>query len=206
MAVELFTLDQANQSQFGLWKSALALRHNVLVMQQGWDVFSRKGLEFDEYDNPYALNICQLSRDGDVQGYCRLNPTMKPFLLKDVFPFLSTDPIEPRADSYESTRAVLSPSVRGPDRTRVIGEMMAAAMLFMCRSVGLKRIYFVTEKPLVPHLMGPFDLDITFFEPQQDPGNLIAGYYGASVEQAHLIAEKHQLDIGRWATEEKLRA
>ena len=201
MAVKLFHLDQATAGEFALWQEALKLRNDVLKEQLGWDLFARAGCEVDEYDNPYALNVCHVDHTGALKGYVRLNPMTKPFLLMDHFAHAFQCDFGIRARGYESTRAVLSPALKGPARTVALAEMMSSAMVLLARAEQMERIYFVTEAALVPHLMGPFELETHFFERRGGADDtLVAGFYYASEAKGLEIAARFGVDIDPFLT------
>jgi acyl homoserine lactone synthase len=63
-------------------------RHQVFVETLGWQLQTRDGLEFDQFDRPDTVYVVARADDGSISGTARLLPTDKPYLLGDVFPQL----------------------------------------------------------------------------------------------------------------------
>ena len=103
------------------------LRHKVFVEELGWSDLARAdGLERDQFDRADAIHqIC--IRDGEVAGYQRMLPTVKPHLLSDVFPELCEGPLPRGLDTFELTRYCVAPSYREGRRgvSSVGSELMA---------------------------------------------------------------------------------
>jgi acyl homoserine lactone synthase len=60
-------------------------RHRVFVERLGWQLH---GLEFDQFDRADTVYVVARSGRGRVIGCARLLPTLRPYLLADVFPEL----------------------------------------------------------------------------------------------------------------------
>lgn len=63
-------------------------RHQVFVETLGWQLQTRDGLEFDQFDRPDTVYVVARDEEGSVSGTARLLPTDKPYLLGEVFPQL----------------------------------------------------------------------------------------------------------------------
>ncbi|WP_077000742.1 acyl-homoserine-lactone synthase [Variovorax sp. KK3] len=79
-------------------------RHKVFVETLGWDVPTRAGLELDQFDRPDTIYV--LARNhGKLVGVARLLPTLRPYLLDEVFPHLMGDARPPKsAEVWELSR------------------------------------------------------------------------------------------------------
>lgn len=113
-----------------LMEQVQRLRHQVFVEELGWSDLTRPdGLERDQFDRPDAVHqICM--RDGEVAGYQRMLPTVKPHLLSDVFPNLCEGALPRGLDTYELTRYCVAPSYREGRRgvSSVGSELMAGGV------------------------------------------------------------------------------
>jgi acyl homoserine lactone synthase len=64
-------------------------RHQVFVEMLGWQLETRgDGLELDQFDRPDTVYVIARNASGEVAGSARLLPTVKPYLLGEVFPQL----------------------------------------------------------------------------------------------------------------------
>jgi N-acyl-L-homoserine lactone synthetase len=64
-------------------------RHQVFIDMLGWQLETRgDGLELDQFDRPDTVYVIARDASGDVTGSARLLPTIKPYLLGEVFPHL----------------------------------------------------------------------------------------------------------------------
>ena len=63
-------------------------RRQVFVEQLGWDLSLQDGEERDQFDRPDTIYVVAQDDDGHVFGCARLLPTIRPYLLGEVFPQL----------------------------------------------------------------------------------------------------------------------
>ena len=71
-----------------LYVRLLRYRYRVFVEKLRWDVPSQNGMEFDQFDRSDTVHVIGRDAEGRIGGCCRLLPTSKPYLLKEVFPEL----------------------------------------------------------------------------------------------------------------------
>jgi acyl homoserine lactone synthase len=62
-------------------------RHKVFVETLGWDLATQAGLELDQFDRPDTVYVVA-REEGRYVGVARLLPTVRPYLLGEVFPQL----------------------------------------------------------------------------------------------------------------------
>ena len=62
-------------------------RHKVFVEMLGWDLPVQAGLELDQFDRPDTIYVVAREEER-VVGVARLLPTVRPYLLGEVFPQL----------------------------------------------------------------------------------------------------------------------
>jgi acyl homoserine lactone synthase len=72
----------------GVMAGLARYRHKVFIEKLGWELPSAQGLELDQYDRDDTLYVVARSPVGDVIGTARLLPTVRPYLLGEVFPQL----------------------------------------------------------------------------------------------------------------------
>ncbi|VTU40817.1 Isovaleryl-homoserine lactone synthase [Variovorax sp. PBS-H4] len=79
-------------------------RHKVFVETLGWDLSTQAGLELDQFDRPDTLYVAARDK-GRYIGVARLLPTVRPYLLGEVFPQLMGDAPPPQsAEVWELSR------------------------------------------------------------------------------------------------------
>src|SRR5689334_20662685 len=103
---EIHIITPANRPLYeGIIEKSLRVRYEIFVRELGWTALQRPdGRDLDAYDQPDTVYILAIEGDRVVGGQ-RLNPTVRPHLLSDVFPHLAHVkgiPIAP--DIWECTR------------------------------------------------------------------------------------------------------
>ena len=79
-------------------------RHKVFVETLGWDLATQAGLELDQFDRPDTVYVVA-REEGRYVGVARLLPTVRPYLLGEVFPQLMGDALPPSSpDVWELSR------------------------------------------------------------------------------------------------------
>jgi N-acyl-L-homoserine lactone synthetase len=89
----------------GAYQRVASYRHKVFVENLGWDLNSPDGLEQDQFDRPDTIYVAARDDEGEICGCARLLPTVRPYLLSEVFPQLLNG-VEPPAspDVWELSR------------------------------------------------------------------------------------------------------
>lgn len=72
----------------GVYSKVGQYRRKVFVEQLGWNLPTKDGAEIDQYDRPDTMYVIARDSEGEVFGCARLLPTMRPYLLGEVFPQL----------------------------------------------------------------------------------------------------------------------
>jgi acyl homoserine lactone synthase len=134
-------------------------RRKVFVEKLGWELSGTDELEFDQFDRPDTLYVVARNRVREVIGTARLLPTLRPYLLGEVFPgLLGGLPAPASDDVWELSRfaamdlsSSATPSL-GQFSTEFSGDLLRAAM--RCAAAhGAKRL--ITVSPLaVERLLG----------------------------------------------------
>lgn len=88
--------------------SALAhYRYRIFVEQLGWNLPVVNGcFERDQFDRSDTVYVIARDEEGSICGCARLLPTTRPYLLKELFPFLLAEPMQPpeENDVWELSR------------------------------------------------------------------------------------------------------
>jgi N-acyl-L-homoserine lactone synthetase len=63
-------------------------RHRIFIERLGWQLRCENSLEFDQFDRDDTLYVVAENDAGQVIGTGRLLPTLRPYLLGDIFPQL----------------------------------------------------------------------------------------------------------------------
>jgi N-acyl-L-homoserine lactone synthetase len=80
-------------------------RHKVFVEKLGWKLTTEKDLELDQFDRPDTLYVIAQNDDEQVIGTARLLPTIRPYLLSEIFPqLLGGTPIPRSQKIWELSR------------------------------------------------------------------------------------------------------
>jgi len=103
---EIHIITPANRSLYeDVIEKSLRVRYDIFVRELGWRALERPdGRDLDAYDQPDTVYILAIEGDRVIGGQ-RLNPTVRPHLLSEVFPHLAHVkgiPIAP--DIWECTR------------------------------------------------------------------------------------------------------
>ena len=80
-------------------------RHQIFVERLGWQLQTQDGAELDQFDRSDTVYVIAQDDDRQVIGCARLLPTIRPYLLADVFPQLLNGMAPPRSpDVWELSR------------------------------------------------------------------------------------------------------
>ena len=88
-----------------LYSKVAHYRHKIFVERLGWQLQTKDGGELDQFDRPDTIYV--IAQDDEVQviGCARLLPTLRSYLLSDIFPQLLNGMEPPRSpDVWELSR------------------------------------------------------------------------------------------------------
>src|SRR5437764_515644 len=80
------------------------LRYRQFKERQSYDVPVYNGMEYDQYDNLATVYLVLTDAHGVVRGCSRLNPTDRPYMLKDLWPHMADRPLPCSPLICEGTR------------------------------------------------------------------------------------------------------
>jgi acyl-homoserine lactone synthase len=106
------------------------LRYQEVIAKEDWSsIYVADEMEFDRYDNVATEYFIARDSEGDVVGVCRSYPTTIPYMLSDVFSFLSSEELPSSHKIHEASRLVLDRSLLTKDARRpVVNELIVAYM------------------------------------------------------------------------------
>ena len=106
------------------------LRYQEVIAKEDWsNIYVADEMEFDRYDNVATEYFIARNAEGDVLGVCRSYPTTIPYMLSDVFPFLSSRDLPSSHKVHEASRLVLDRSLLTKEARRpVVDELIVAYM------------------------------------------------------------------------------
>ena len=124
-------------------------RHQQFVERLGWEACRRADeREIDQFDSEEAIHL-PLLVDGDVVGYSRLLPTLKPHLLSDVYPHLMDGADWPRGQRiFEWTRCIAEVSEKTIAGVPISNILMTGVMEY-CLVAGIQTLVVETHPKLV---------------------------------------------------------
>jgi acyl homoserine lactone synthase len=155
-----------------------AYRYAVFVQRMGWELPDAKnGLEIDRFDRADTIHVMVRNDDGHICGCARLLPTIRPYLLSEMFPQLMRGCALPRSsDIWELSRfssADLSRNMASP--IWVCKEVMAATVACAIE-VGAKQLIAVTSRG-VERILGRLGVNWHAVGPaQQIDGNAVFAF------------------------------
>lgn len=106
-------------------------RHRIYVEQRGWKEIARPdGREIDQFDNSDAVYLLALDDAGRFAGSARINSTLGPTLLTEVYPHLVIRGNLPQSPTiWDLTRVFVVPDKRQESgRSPVLEELYAGIM------------------------------------------------------------------------------
>lgn len=91
--------------QPGLVTSVARFRHKVFVQKLGWQLQCENALEYDQFDRDDTVYVVAQNDAEEIVGTARLLPTIRPYLLGEVFPqLLNGLPPPASAEIWELSR------------------------------------------------------------------------------------------------------
>jgi len=136
-------------------KTMYRVRHEIFHDELGWDVNSRDGLEYDEYDTDDTVYILY-EQQGSVIGTSRLLRTTGPYMLADTFPDLAKGYIPHAENVWELSRFSIDKKlVQSRDHFELISADMFCTLCEFCILYGVDEIVMVQE-PRITHNSNEF--------------------------------------------------
>lgn len=123
-------------------------RYDVFIERLGWKLQTSPGYELDQFDYEGAHYITVEHDHGEIKGCARLLPTLRPYLLNEIFsPLLDDQPAPSSKDVWELSRFAaldLSESTTGKQMSDKCAIDLLRATMSYARSFGVKRLVSVS--------------------------------------------------------------
>jgi N-acyl-L-homoserine lactone synthetase len=156
-------------------RSTHALRYRAFVQRMGWSVPRWNDMEYDQYDNLSTVYLVWRDPKGAVRGTCRLAPTDRPYMLKDLWPHIvTTIPLPDSPYVFEASRFCIDHHLPAELRRQIISELVCAY-----QQIGLLNDldYLIGVMPpnIWQHVFGKSGWEIEFIGPETilDTGEVI---------------------------------
>lgn len=130
----------------GVGNALARYRHEIFVKQLGWRLpMADNGFERDQYDRDDTVYVVGRDEADSICGCARLLPTTRPYLLKDLFPFLLAQGMDaPESpEVWELSRFAASPLAAGQPEGWVFRPMLASVVRCAAQ-LGARQIIGVT--------------------------------------------------------------
>ena len=129
------------------------IRHDIYVAERGWENLRRDDLrEVDQFDTVDTVYLLAIDR-GLVIGGSRLNPTIKPHLISDVFPHLVSEGIRRGVDIFEWTRVFVIKEFREEHAYSRVGSEIMCAIIEYCIAKNINMITALVDAWWVPRFL-----------------------------------------------------
>lgn len=147
-----------------IYPQILRYRHRIFVDELGWDIPNRDGMESDQFDREDTVHVVARDSLGEVRAYSRLLPTVKPYLLAEIFPqLMDGKSLLCSEDTWELSRFTARNSAGAPASRRVVFSPVAKELLHFSISTaarrGARNLIFAASPGMVT-LMQRADLDV----------------------------------------------
>jgi len=156
-------------------RSTHKLRYKSFIQRMGWSVPKWNGMEYDQYDNLTTVYLAWRDNNDVVHGTCRLAPTDRPYMIKDVFSHIVTKISLPESPFiFEASRLCVNHDLPAHVRRKIISELVCAY-----QQIGLINSldYMVGIMPpnIWQHVFGKSGWNIEFIGPETtlDTGEVI---------------------------------
>lgn len=141
------TAKQLNSYNESTYNELANYRYQVFVEKLGWELDTPEGFEKDQFDREDTIYVVSRDESQQINGCARLLPTIKPYLLGEVFPqLLNGGPIPSETEYWELSRFTvnsLESSSTLQQGSEATYQLMDASMR-IARENGAKYIIGVT--------------------------------------------------------------
>ena len=142
-----FTL-QTSHKHGDILKKLFKFRHKGFIEEQGWNVQSYDGLEFDKYDNPFAHYIVILDKN-DIVACSRINRTDISYMAKDCWSeHIPPEELPCSKEIYEWTRVYISPYQSKIQQMQFMYLILTSTYAYSAK-IGVTELCYVTYQTLV---------------------------------------------------------
>jgi acyl homoserine lactone synthase len=104
-----------------------SLRYRMFTERKGYKTPTWQGMEYDLYDNLSSVYLAWRDEHNVVRGTCRLAPTDRPYMIKDLWPQMIAKMELPNSPYiWEASRLCVDHTLSKELRSIIIGELVCA--------------------------------------------------------------------------------
>ena len=181
-----------------LFDDALAsqyrLRYRSFLERQNYDTFSFRGMEYDRYDTPASTYLVWRDDQRVVRGASRLNPTDRPYMLKDLWPdMVSKQDLPSSISVWEGTRFCVDKDLASAALRREIISEIVCGYLEYGLSEGIDLIVGVMPTLIWRSVFVKSGWQVDYLGEEKvlaDGSRVIAGELSVSVENLEKVRQK----------------
>jgi acyl homoserine lactone synthase len=130
------------------------VRHRAFIEKQNWDVPHCYGMEYDTYDTPAAVYLLARNEFGRVLGLSRLIPTIRPYMLDEIWPHMLGQRVGAHEDDvWEATRFAVDPDLDTKSRQGVAIAITLACLEFGVAN-GIKSYFVLSPLAILRRVIG----------------------------------------------------
>jgi len=127
----LYAINVENAHLYGdVLPQLYRLRYRQFKERQGYSVSVYKDMEHDQYDTLATVHLVWLDAHGIVRGCSRLNPTDRPYMLKDLWPEMVQGSLPLSPTIWEGTRICIEKNLPPALRERIKWEIILGYLEF----------------------------------------------------------------------------
>jgi len=133
------------------------LRYQVAVNEMGWPLPNAKdGYDIDEFDTEDSIYLLEYADDGRMVACARLNPTIKPNLLSEIFPnYCDFGTIPKHEKIYEYSRYMVTKQGLSQEEFIRARANITLAVNEFCLAYGIEQVTLLTymkNYPIAAHI------------------------------------------------------
>ncbi len=119
-------------------QSMHALRYRAFTMRRGYSTPTWQSMEYDLYDNLSSVYLVWRDQQHVVRGCCRLAPTDRAYMIRDLWPDMITEIELPHSPFvWEASRLCVDHTLPAELRRNIINELVCAYQQ-ICLLNGIK--------------------------------------------------------------------
>lgn len=121
--------------------------HDIL----GWDVQTHGDMEHDKYDQDDTVYVIYATDDGDVVGTWRLLPTVKPYMLEEIWPEFADGYIPKKPTVWELSRWAVDHDKFGRSSFEAIAGNMFCTLAEFAQMYGIDEMIMLQDPKITPY-------------------------------------------------------
>jgi len=193
-------IDVVTWENAGFFGSALAshhrLRYRVFVEGQGWDVPNYQEMEYDQFDTPAAVYLLWRDHEGEVRGVTRLIPTVRPYMIKELWPhFVEDRELPVQSNVWEATRFGIDDRLDHATRRRISAELVLACQEFGLEN-GVDQFLVMMPVLIIRKVIGGAGCNFEWLGSPHKVGRHKVAAAAVDVSPATLVEARMRLRVG----------